>query len=112
MAEFLVALCDAVDSAPKAAVVTETLSSTPIEISEERYNELTEGPILKYKGKDYLISLDKESIGKYVAGQDASDGAMYMHQFTVDDGGYVSTADEIILYLDSNNVGHVVLLEQ
>lgn len=112
LSEILNALCDAVDSAPKAVVVKETLSSTPIEISKERYNELTEGPILKYDGKDYLIYNDLALIGGNISTRGGISGAMYTHKLTVDDTGAMDTYDQILLYIDGNAVGHIALLLQ
>lgn len=53
--EIIDALCDAVDSAPKAVVVTETLSSTPIEITGEQYLKYLSAGILLYEGFKFLI---------------------------------------------------------
>lgn len=93
-------------------VITEDLSSgNPVEISEDRYQEITNYPFVIYDGKLKLFASGSGFHGENVVGANFGGGKVFVDSFILDEAGTIDTmTDGIACYFDQNEQKYFLCL--
>ena len=93
---------------PNVGIVTEELSGDETSLDEERYIELTNCPILKYKGNTFVLSTNADILAGYGGAIGFAGGTLYVQSITFDDTGALDGIAGILFYF--NNGGYWAML--